>query len=562
MRAILNSSVPVPITYSSTTIPDFHSYDKLVQTGLALRILHSFFVRPGPDSLSIERLRSMLEPAGATLTAEMAVRICLQAAQEERGSKCGIVLLVDEIVKLARGEAIAELLSLLGRLLDLFSPAQLNIVVTTLDAYQIVKEETASGRKIIWAPLPALGQEAAEALITQALRRPPAAPGLQLPLAVRIAISDAAGHPRTLQYVLEAAWELAEDRDSLAKLRENVIAASLVSSTPSFSMVQAALRGVPCLLSAVPIAGNAKALRDLIADGAFINTDAYGREDALVVPKLSMFRLLQFAEEEQAPGSHAAAAATCIQHLAREEADAVASEERATLAGAPFENFVARWLQLMTILRGKEKLTALKLFHAEALDDHGPSTALTSTFKLAGVAWKGACPRHLSAALSTAGDLTLTRREKGLIRIMGDSNPAFDVLMTAPGVALAVEARFSEVGARTVDEDFTAKVDMFNGASAGAGAGAGAGSATESVRSLLQRIVPAPEHIIYVYCAAREVEDAVRLQQEMCKRGVILLSNDPSAARGGKSLASMQKALSPTLADRAFFLLRLSSATT
>lgn len=171
MRSILNSSVPAPIAYNGGSDPAVLTYDSDVEMGLALRILHSFFVGARADRLNIAEFSPQLLAPGETLVVETAVRACLLAAKKQRGSECGILLAVDEIVKLMRVKPDANLLSLRGRLLDTFSPAQLNIVVTSLDALEIVKDHAVSNRMIRWARLPALGQEAAESMMRGALHR-------------------------------------------------------------------------------------------------------------------------------------------------------------------------------------------------------------------------------------------------------------------------------------------------------------------------------------------------------------------------------------------------------
>lgn len=193
MRDILNNSIAIPITYTSGSNPVLGSYDANVQTGLALRILHSFFVRP--STLDFGSFCELV-PQGGVLTPARAVRCCLLAAQREMSNKRGVVLLVDEIVRLYDAKPDASLLSDLGALLDTFPSDKLNVVCTTVDASVLHKEEVKARHKIVWAALPALSQAASESLLLRALqRRIPSA--TVLPMAVRVAISDAAGHRST-----------------------------------------------------------------------------------------------------------------------------------------------------------------------------------------------------------------------------------------------------------------------------------------------------------------------------------------------------------------------------
>ena len=538
MRGILNRSVPITVTFNSGTDPAFNTYDADVETGLALRILYSFFL--DPTAMRLSALARLL-PAGEVLRVDVAVRACLMAAARETGTKRGVLLLVDEIVKMLEKTEGAPLLPLLGRLLDNFSSEQLNLVCTTLDAVMLNKEEMRSGRRIRWARLPVLSQAAAEGLFGRALAAP------ALPPAVRITISDAAGHPRSLQYVLEAALELGANCGQLQELRDATLKRFPTALAPNFAAVRAALRGEALSLDSAPL-GDGRRLHELIAAGVFINTDATDGT-AQLVPKLSMLRLLQFARAnvDNHADLPARAAADCIEKLAEQEVEGAVAARGATLTGDPFERFMARWLQLMSIVRAGETLTALRLFHANALVKSVTSGPLVRSFSLDGVQWVDPLPRRFSTALN-AGDVRGC--DSGTIYSFGDRNPAFDVLLTAPCspaqggayVALAVETRMSNVGSSAVDGDLGHKWRLFN----------------DEQRPLFQRLKPGPPvDVAYVYAAARPVADVAAEQQARCTDGVLVLGNSrPSEAA---SSGTVQRALTPTLSDRAFFLLNLRS---
>ena len=83
----------------------------------------------------------------------------------------------------------------------------MNLVCTTLDAVMLRAKVVPSRRGVVWAPLPAIAPASAEQLMLRALQRVDAA-ATKLPLEVRVTISDAAGHPRSLQYVLEAMLDM------------------------------------------------------------------------------------------------------------------------------------------------------------------------------------------------------------------------------------------------------------------------------------------------------------------------------------------------------------------
>lgn len=178
--------MPVTVTFNSGSEVDFEHADHSTGTGLALRILHSFFA---PSMIFRDFARKL--PKGQTLEAAMAVECCLAALDDIDISrpKRGIVLLVDEVIKL--GDRATVLLNTVGNLLDEFPAHQFNAACTTLNAYAFLNMAMGSRRPITWAPLPALPQAAAERMLSRALTLD------ALPRAVRIALSDCAGHPRS-----------------------------------------------------------------------------------------------------------------------------------------------------------------------------------------------------------------------------------------------------------------------------------------------------------------------------------------------------------------------------
>lgn len=563
MCTALNESVPVSITYTSGSEVNLNRRDADVETGLAMRILYAFFI--DSDVMSFPTFCELL-PKGTCLDAVQAVTVCLVAAERETGAPRGVLLLVDELVKLLHAKPDAQLLAILGSLLDTFSSSQLNLVCTTLDAVMLKAKVASTGRSIIWAPLPAIRQADAEVLILSALKA--AEPGLQsLPTAVRITISDAAGHPRSLQFVLESLLQLDKsEREDLLVLRDAVLTRVNTSAVPvpALDAVEAALRGVPLPLRSLPIKDDTRDLRTLITDGVFINTDVPADLEAKVVPKLSMLRLLLYARTYDHASSDVRghAAARCVSFMAYEKASGVIDALRSTLAGKHFEHFVARWLQLMSIIRGDETISVLDLFHAEQLKDHGPSDALTHTFKLGSVVWRDPCPGNFMDALAHG-----SKRDchSVVIMVMSNDNPAFDALMTAPCgdskpatyVAIAVETRISDVGSPRTDDPAksNSKLDFFEGHLDCYGDQLPAGVPPGGVRSLFQRMDPAPAHVAYVYAAARLVPGIAADQKKRCSDGILLLGN---ACQGeAASLATVQRAFTVTLADRAVLLLNL-----
>lgn len=451
MCAILNDSIPIPITYNNS-FNACSAHDKDVETGLAMRILHSFFVQS--TALDFESFFELL-PEGTVVRAASAVRCSLLAAERAPGAKVGVLLLVDEIVKLLDFDANAPLLSILGVLLDTFPSRHLNIVCTTLDAFMLHEESTKSGRPLRWVTLPPLSQHASETLMLRALQRQfPAAGITHLPTAVRIAICNAAGHPRSLQYAMEAMLDLCtassagvgvgalHSERSLKSLRDSAISRFTAALAPTLAAVRAALRGAALPLDGCPPGCDAQ-LRELIAKGTFINTDVTGATFAHVVPKLSMLCLLHFAATPFDSGSVEFTAAKCIKAMAAVEEGGAAHREkrspsssalspRPTLAGSYFERFIAHWIKLKAILRQGELPTVLSLFHAEALKQFVPSgSPLLVPFQLDGIASPTTrlqqSDHHFSVAAAN-GELDDCVNS---IVSFKDSNPFFDLLVTA-----------------------------------------------------------------------------------------------------------------------------------
>ena len=568
MQDTLNNSIPIPVTYNSGSEVSLMRHDADIEGGLALRILHSFFINSRVMSFNQFWL---LFPKGLPAAA-LAVRTCLLAAKLETGGTHGVLLLVDEIAKLLLVEPNAPLLTVLGGLLDEFSSEEFNLVCTTLDAVMLKAKITPSGRGIVWVPLPAIKASSAEQLMLRALQRVDAA-ATKLPLEVRITISDAAGHPRSLQYVLEAMLDVRSSGVStgparlppLQVLRDNVLARLRMGhfDTPIFAAIQAALRGLPLPQSSTPLAedktlGNDKTLRALIAEGVFINTDVDADPSASLVPKLSMLRLLQFARMHVSSNDwRLKRASESIEALAREEADGAATA-RPTLTGEPFEKFMSHWLQLATVIWAGTPISVMELFHAKDLEREivaggAASQALTTRVILDHVTLQDASSQSLATALRLG---SLNRGKGGIIQQFGESNPAFDILLTAPcssdpesSVAVAVETRMSDVGRQGEDEnEVSHKIALYDGVRRD-------GTAAPSVPSLLNQLQPVPAHVAYVYAAARPVRNIAARQIQECKRGILLLGN--ACPEEKASFATVQRVLTHTLADRAFFLLEL-----
>jgi hypothetical protein len=262
--------------------------------------------------------------------------------------------------------------------------------------------------------------------------------------------------------------------------------------------------------------GNGKTLHALIAHGVFINTDVNAAEAASLVPKLSMLRLLHFARMNiGSDDQRLKNASKAIEAMAHLEAGGAANA-RPTLTGEPFEKFMTRWLQLATIVWAGTPISVMELFRAGDLESEidaggAASEALTTRVILDHVTLQDASPQPLATALRRTSKPT--GGKGGIIQLFGGSNPAFDILLTAPcssdpesSVAVAVEIRMSDVGRRGEDEgEISHKIALFDGVQ-------GHGSAASSVPSPFAHLQPVPTHVAYVYAAARPVQNIAARQ--------------------------------------------------
>ena len=302
------------------------AYDADPETGLALRILFSALIRCA--GISFGKFWREYFPLGSTLDVRTAIECCQLALCRLAPARRGILLLVDESVKLAHASGPASatrMLMALGLLLDSHDSSKLNVVCSTLDAPLLNSLWTSSGRAISYVPLPELSQGTAEAMFATAL-----ATTSSLPPSVRIAISDCSGHLRTLEHLLQAARD-ASPRFELGDLRNRTVPKLMAGDTPQWAVL-AALRGDKLKLS------------DIVPDCGWCGVQQrhYQRyvhqHDSVrlecVVPKLSMMHLLRFADA-QGDSSHLTSPIWGM--TAAEES--ACSLKRPSLGGEPFELF-------------------------------------------------------------------------------------------------------------------------------------------------------------------------------------------------------------------------------
>lgn len=521
-RATLNESIPITVTFNAGMPASHSSYDADPQTGLALRILYSALVQS--HALSFVDFWAEYFPVCATLDVNKAIKCCQIAFGQLAPSRRGILLLVDETAKLSHASgphSAVCMLTALGSLLDLNDPRKLNIVCSTLDALLLNALRTASGRAIAYVPLPELTQGTAEALFATALVvTPEAGP---LPPSIRIAISDCAGHVRTLEHLLRAV-KAARPGPQLDDLRNRTVAEVIADETPQWA-VRAALRGDELMLTDVVPDSGGVLFGSAISSGTFINTSAFGSSAA--VPKLSMMYILRFANAQTASSP----LISPIRGMAAAEENA-SNLQRPSLGGEPFELFVAHFLGLLAALEDGSTRSLRQLFHvlpaelskqglphsvrnllrrpcSRDSDNHRLAHWPSLTFSSAASVVKSSC-----AELADAGIFSFRR-----------NNPGFDLLYLSAAMcdktrfAIAIEARLTTPGGSTGSgrHDCTDSLDDVEKKVALVRLDCGSGGAFRKLRV-------EPNNVLFVYLAARTIVgfDAAA-RAAFLARGVVVL---------------------------------------
>jgi len=337
---------------------------------------------------------------------------------------------VDEVTRAYRTKRDEEqecnLLDVIGRLLDGYSSSRLNVVVTTLDPTYTNNEAAAgTGRRVVYAPLPRLTQEAAEAMVLAAWHKQlrdaaaddsgsggggggGAAAGATsvssphlpsaLPFYMRLAISDACGHLGTLRHVMDAwlgePWQplvpaVSQDaatwgpaqREALKEIRKSVhkkMSNGAIYLCPT--SVAAALSGTALPLDA-PLSvacsgyynpqhtrGLPVPLRELLADSMYVNVLS-DPAAASMVPHVTLYQLARFAEGTWAYAPSGNIIVSNVQQLLGAGLDPTNR--------AAFGDFVAAWVRAWLAAQ-LGKATTLARMWQQPKDDAVRVTAASS----------------------------------------------------------------------------------------------------------------------------------------------------------------------------------------
>ena len=434
LRATLNASMPIYVTYHDGQRPEPGSLDADMEDGLALRILYAFFVNKNVYALSnyclMDFYRHFAHREGANVKA--AIDCCLYAAAAECGDappRTSVLLVVDEVTRAYRTKRDEEqecnLLDVIGRLLDGYSSSRLNVVVTTLDPTYTNNEAAAgTGRRVVYAPLPRLTQEAAEAMVLAAWHKQlrdaaaddsgsggggggGAAAGATsvssphlpsaLPYFMRVAISDACGHLGTLRHVMEAclsrrlavvaacrdAATWAAQKEALKEVRRVVrkeiddgaiylcptsAAAALTGAVlPLDTLMEVSCDSDYCHRS-TGTTNNHVPLRELLADSMYVNV-LPDPAAASMVPHVTLYQLARFAEGTWAYAPSGNIIVSNVQQLLGAGLDPTNR--------AAFGDFVAAWVRAWLAAQ-LGKATTLARMWQQPKDDAVRVTAASS----------------------------------------------------------------------------------------------------------------------------------------------------------------------------------------
>lgn len=599
MLAALNNSIAVTITYNSGMDADAEDYYENPVTGLALRVLYSALVQDTPEAYPFDRFCSDWTSCATShtmrLNLQLAVDACMLAFSELAPGRTGILLLIDETRKLAeaferktgrgvsdRSNRVYDMLGAVGRALDCNRPAVFNAACTTLDSLMLQAVTTVSGRQIDWICLDGLRQPATEAMVMRALGLPCAS---RVPVLVALSIADCARHPRTLEWLVEALLLRAGERTGCPdwfnnsgelKLIRRMVARSLTSTSPLWA-VQAALNGVALPYDAVIAGSGGMTFGDAIATGVFLNTVDADTKGVVDVPRLSFMHLLHAADALPSPVRIA-----ILGMAATEEAVFDAPRKFGTMpfGGMGFEGFILRWLQLrfgLAAAAGTTEGLSLEALFSLTLSESLPSAAWQSFSRRLVMGLPSYPHRFFHVALPDV-DFTRAITDPQSRRLIDEvitggggvvtfiaNNPAFNILLfvretvadaplvgaaAPPLLAIAIEARFSSPGSemRTTAENVKSKVNLFTAQCGPDGVFAALG-------------IPS-DRVTYVVMASRldgphTDSEQQSLTQPPSERGLTASEKVAFFAQGIIVLdrAGVERALTPTLVDRAFFLL-------
>lgn len=240
-------------------------------------------------------------------------RLTLQTAIEciAEHSKKGVLFAVDELMK--SGPTVREVVREIGVCLDQLTPSQFNTIITTLNLVA-TKNETKSGRRIIWIPLlPAKYSDAIKLfhhVIDQEKQKPLGPKAVHSLTALEQCIADCNGHFRSLETLWRLwIWIRAHDPSYATLIRQLGYEMESKYGGLQLPLVCAALLGKPVDYTAL-VPGLPHTYGEYLEMGYFLNTIGGTRDGItnsttmeansspdLFVPRVSPLQLVLFASK-------------------------------------------------------------------------------------------------------------------------------------------------------------------------------------------------------------------------------------------------------------------------
>lgn len=416
---VLKASVPLAVTYNSRTPYNSGKLDNVVEYSLCSRLLYSYFFTA---SSSLAYLQLFLEPYLHLLKTSIVIK-CIR---HDAGGK-PILLGLDEIVsafgKQNVGDKVSEIISEVGKALNMFGWDEFNAVVTTLDIVVVNVEKTQSSRPIEWVMLSRLTTNQAMGLFCEELQE-------DNHILLKLLIIACAGHGRSLEQ-LKFCWGKHQNLRSslnlvqfLSLLRAQLSGFNMLSLTTS--LVVCALANSKISLDGRPENTYDKTIREYIRDGYFIN-NLSGTESE-VVPIISPLALLYFAQGDHSSSLGKKLAALLYKMLLINPG-----------YWQDFEIFHAHWEAVARMVR-PTGLASVSYWYTEK--EEGPLNALAINVQLKS---KGVVTIHQRAKAWPESLLTTTvdLRDAVFLFENNTNNPGFDIILFEDNIAVALECRFS-----------------------------------------------------------------------------------------------------------------------
>eukprot|EP00727_Mastigamoeba_balamuthi_P008636 m51a1_g4395 hypothetical protein (826) ;mRNA; f:370446-373533 len=332
----------------------------------------------------------------------------------------------------------------IGKIVESKNVPVYQLTTTLRDTLLKGVSKTLSGRDIFWVPLPRISSDGALKMLECYRNGTSQSPGistrlpalLQKPFFEQL-VYDCGGHPRTLECLLDAAYELT--RKNIAKWTARQINAALStglkgkmdSADVPFALIEAILLGKAVRADTVVDEKRHLTYGDFVYSGVLANSIESVDEGskATFTPRLPIVRLLRWAddlvgESDRAESREMEVARTLIQMLEGEE----------VWTWASFERFHAGWEHLMDVLRAGTSIR---------LSDHYKGAALGSRIKDAKFTYPPFSPHDTLPVVDTDGKPLAAEH-------CMEQSSRYHIVVVRNGLVMYIETRYSAPGTSTM----------------------------------------------------------------------------------------------------------------